>query len=221
MKVSALALILLAYLVGSVPFSHLLAKWRTGLTLREVGEGNVGSRNVWHVVGPAWGALALLLDALKGLLTYLCGALLQISPLGLALAGIAVIMGHQFPLFLRGQGGKGLGTTAGFLLGLSPLSTLAGLAAMGLADLLFFHDFNRSVIVAAVGIILLPLVFGQPLWVAVYALGLGLLIGVKKLLDRPHEQRVWASHPWQGTAKPGFHQEGGDEPSLAPDPGKQ
>src|SRR5215469_14255937 len=133
MKISALALILLAYIVGSIPFSHLLTKWRTGLTLREVGEGNVGSRNVWHVVGPAWGALALALDALKGLLTYLCGVFLQVSPLGLALAGIAVIMGHQFPLFLRGQGGKGLGTTAGFLLGLSPLSTLAGLVAMGLA----------------------------------------------------------------------------------------
>src|SRR5258708_40003259 len=60
-------LVLFAYLLGSLPFSQLITSWRTGLNLREVGEGSVGSRNVWHVVGPEWGLAAFALDACKGL----------------------------------------------------------------------------------------------------------------------------------------------------------
>ena len=56
-------LVLFAYLLGSLPFSQLITSWRTGLNLREVGEGSVGSRNVWHVVGPEWGLVAFALDA--------------------------------------------------------------------------------------------------------------------------------------------------------------
>ena len=57
MTLRLLFLIPAAYLFGSIPFSHLITRWRTGLAIRSVGEGNVGSRNVWHVVGPRWGAL--------------------------------------------------------------------------------------------------------------------------------------------------------------------
>ncbi len=227
MNKSTLAVVPLAYLLGSIPFSHLITVWRTGLVLREVGEGNVGSRNVWHVVGPVWGALAMVLDALKGLAVFLAVAWVHLSALGMVLAGVAVMLGHQFPLFLRGRGGKGLATGMGFVLGLSPVSTIAGLALMGLAYL-FFHDFNPSVIVGAIGVIFLPLLFGQVPWGATYApsllisacaLGLALLAGVKKLIDRPHEMQVWASHPWQGGARPGFHQEEGSDQAPAPDPG--
>src|SRR5262249_35643233 len=94
----------------------------------------------------------------------------------------------------------------GVLLGLTPLSTLAGLTILGLAYLTF-HDFNPAVTLATIAMIVLPVLFAQPLWVSAYALSLALLLALKKVLDRPHEQQVWASHPGQGPARPGGHRE--------------
>jgi glycerol-3-phosphate acyltransferase PlsY len=225
MTIRILFLILTAYLLGSVPFSHLIAKWRTGLDIRQVGEGNVGSRNVWHVVGPRWGVLAFLLDTLKGLSVYLGGLFLGVPVWGIGLAGIAAVLGHQFSFFLHGQGGKGLATILGLMLGFAPLAAIGGLALMMLADL-YFHDFNRSVIVGTLGVIFLPLVLsillaptdlGQSLAISIYALGLVMLSGVKKLLDRQHEAHVFAAHPWEGDAKPGFYHGENHDQSAAQD----
>jgi glycerol-3-phosphate acyltransferase PlsY len=216
MTIGILFLILAAYLLGSVPFSHLITKWRTGLVIREVGEGNVGSRNVWHVVGPQWGALAFALDTLKGLSVYLGGLALGVPIWGIGLAGIAAVLGHQFSFFLHWQGGKGLATILGLMLGFAPLAALGGLALMGLSDL-YFHNFNRSVIVGALGVIFLPLALGQSVAISIYALGLAMLSGVKKLLDRPHETEVWQTHPWEGNAKPGFYQGEGQDHAASQD----
>ncbi|HEY7340391.1 MAG TPA: glycerol-3-phosphate acyltransferase, partial [Ktedonobacterales bacterium] len=149
--------ILGAYLIGSIPFSQIITKWRTGLKLYEVGEGNVGSRNVWHVVGPQWGVLALLLDCLKGLLVYWAASAL-VPAVSALLAGGTVVLGHQFSIFLRGRGGKGLAPALGVLLVISPLPTLCAVLILGLAYLIT-RDFNPSVTVAIVAIILLPLLF--------------------------------------------------------------
>lgn len=197
-----LVVILCAYLIGSIPFSQLITHVRTGLKLYEVGEGNVGSRNVWHVVGPQWGILALLLDCVKGYLVYWVASALV--PLVVALlAGVAVVLGHQFSVFLRGRGGKGLAPALGVLLAISPLSTLIALVVLALAYLIT-RDFNPSVAVAIVAIILLPLLFRQALWVSAYSLGLALLAALKKWLDYAHDTQVWNSHPWQGAANPGW-----------------
>lgn len=201
-----LVVILCAYLIGSIPFSQIITYRRTGLALHEVGEGNVGSRNVWHVVGPQWGVLAFLLDCLKGYLVYWMASVLT-PPVVALLAGVAVVLGHQFSIFLRGHGGKGLAPELGIMLVLSPLSTLCALVILGLAYLLL-RDFNPSVAVGIVAIILLPLLFRQPVWVSAYTLGLALLAGLKKWLDHSHDARVWANHPWQGEATPGWQRPG-------------
>jgi glycerol-3-phosphate acyltransferase PlsY len=203
-----------AYLIGSIPFSQLISKWRTGLNLRDVGEGNVGSRNVWHVAGPSWGLLAALLDCLKGYAVYtLSGAF--VPKAGMLLAGIAVLLGHQFPIFLRGRGGKGLATALGVLLALSPLSSLCALLLLFLSFAVL-RDFNRSLIVAIIAIILLPVPFHQPIWVSAYALSLALLAALKKRLDRSHETEVWRTRPWQGAATPGWQNPAGRDPNSDP-----
>jgi len=209
---TTLALMLCAYLIGSIPFSHLIARWRTGLNLRDVGEGNVGSRNVWHVVGPAWGILAGVFDVLKGFVCYLVASAL-LPTAGALAVGVAVLLGHQFPIFLRGRGGKGLATALGVLLAVSPLSTLTGLTIFVLASLAL-RNFNTSVVPGIIAIIVLPPLFHQPLWVSVYALGVALLLALKKALDHQHDEQVWATHPWQGGATPGFSRASDDNTSV-------
>src|SRR5215475_699027 len=100
MILASLGLIVFAYLIGSIPCSAVITRWRTGKDLYEEGEGNVGARNVWHVVGRKWGLLAGLLDAMKGYLVYLVSAVVFHASLwGVVLSGFAVALGHQLPLY--------------------------------------------------------------------------------------------------------------------------
>ncbi len=195
--------VLVAYLLGALPFSYLIARWRAGINIREHGEGNVGARNVYHVVGPAWGVLASLLDGGKGLAAYLVAERLALSPATVLVCGFAAPLGHDFSLFLRFRGGKGVATTMGFLLGLLPFSTLGGSLLIACAYFLT-RDLNKALVLGVPGVIFLPPVFGAPLWTVPYVLCLFLLLAVKKVLDMPHERAVWARCPWE-EGQPGFH----------------
>ena len=101
---------LAAYLIGAIPFSYLIAHAR-GVDVRRAGSGNVGATNVARSAGRGFGALALLLDVVKGISAVAIGWALG-TPLWLA--GLAVI-GHNWSLFLNFQGGKGVATTLGLL----------------------------------------------------------------------------------------------------------
>ena len=197
--------ILISYLLGAIPFSHLVARWRAEIDIRDHGEGNVGARNVFHVVGPAWGALAALLDTGKGLAAYLVAGWMAAPQPAVLACGFAAPLGHNYSPFLRFRGGKGLATTMGFLLGLFPWSTLAGGLLIGLLYWLT-RDANKALVLGIPGTILLPPLFGAPLWSMPYVLCLFLVLGVKKIVDRPHERAVWTRDPWQKGA-PGLYRE--------------
>lgn len=196
---------LISYLLGAVPFSYLIARWRVRIDIYEHGEGNVGARNVYHVVGAAWGVLAACLDTAKGLAAYLIARRLGVSPWALLISGFAVPLGHGFSPFLCFRGGKGVAAAMGFLLGFLPLSTLSGGLIIFVAYVLT-RDVNRALVLGIPGVILLPLAFGAPWWTVPYILCLFLMLGAKKALDRPHERAVWARDPWD-RGQPGFHQE--------------
>ncbi len=99
-----------AYFAGSIPFGLLVARCVKGVDIRSVGSGNIGATNVARSVGKGWGALVLALDALKGLLpTWLLPAALSTTDLSgshqLAVGcGLAAILGHMFPCWLRFRG---------------------------------------------------------------------------------------------------------------------
>ncbi|MFA6169225.1 MAG: glycerol-3-phosphate 1-O-acyltransferase PlsY [Candidatus Margulisiibacteriota bacterium] len=112
-------LIPLCYLLGSIPFSYLIARlWR--VDLRQVGSGNVGATNVLRSVGPWPGALAFLLDFLKGWLAVYLAFLVGGDPIFVLSLGLAVIIGHTYPIFLGFRGGKGAATGLGVLAGIAP-----------------------------------------------------------------------------------------------------
>ncbi|NMO15849.1 glycerol-3-phosphate acyltransferase [Pyxidicoccus fallax] len=121
------ALVLLGYLAGSIPFGVLLTRWLRGVDVRQQGSGNIGATNVTRVAGKKLGAVVLLLDALKGALPVaLAMRLLPGQPLAHVLVGLASVLGHVYPVWLKLQGGKGVATALGVLLVLVPEAALAG-----------------------------------------------------------------------------------------------
>jgi conserved hypothetical integral membrane protein TIGR00023 len=115
------------FLLGSVPFAYVISKAVAGIDIRKVGSGNVGATNVARVLGWKWGSLVFLLDALKGFLPVFIVRLLVPYNIELALAtGLAPILGHVFTPFLGFKGGKGVATSLGVFLALSPVGVLIG-----------------------------------------------------------------------------------------------
>src|SRR5579872_1661250 len=103
----ALLVLLIAYLLGAIPFGYLLVKWKTGTDVRGAGSGNIGATNVLRTTGRVAGVATLLLDIGKGYLAvWIAGQLTDQSPLWMSLAALAVMAGHAYPVFLRFHGGK-------------------------------------------------------------------------------------------------------------------
>jgi glycerol-3-phosphate acyltransferase PlsY len=127
------ALVLLGYLAGSIPFGVLLTRWLRGVDVRDSGSGNIGATNVTRVAGKRLGAVVLLLDALKGALPVgLSLVLLPGAPLVHAGVGLAAVLGHVYPVWLKLNGGKGVATALGVLCVLVPTAALAGAAIYAL-----------------------------------------------------------------------------------------
>jgi len=143
-------LLVLAYLLGSIPFGLLLAKLFGGSDLRKSGSGNIGATNVARVVGPAAGILTLLLDAAKGALAvWLVGRLSGQSATLIMLAGVVALLGHCFPVWLKFKGGKGVATALGVFLMLAPLAALGAALFFLLVVLLWRYVSLGSVSAAA------------------------------------------------------------------------
>lgn len=122
--------IALAYLLGSVPFSFLVARAFGVTDVRQVGSGNVGATNVLRSAGRFAGALALLLDVAKGVAApLLAGWLAPGRPAVPALAAVAAVVGHMYPVWLRFRGGKGVATGLGAFAPLVPQAALGAAAA--------------------------------------------------------------------------------------------
>ena len=113
---------IIAYLIGSINFSVIISKKIAGFDVREKGSGNAGSTNMLRSVGKGAAALTLLCDVLKGVVAILIaigiGNLIKEADKGLLvqIAGIAVVIGHTFPIFFGFKGGKGVATSLGILL---------------------------------------------------------------------------------------------------------
>lgn len=116
--------IIIAYLIGSIPFGYLIVRATGGGDVRETGSGGTGATNVSRRAGKAAGILTLILDALKGATAVLIAQLMVNTDWLLAAAAVAVIVGHIFPVWLRFRGGKGVATGAGVFLALAPMAVL-------------------------------------------------------------------------------------------------
>src|SRR6185312_16569438 len=100
--------VLVAYLIGSVPFALLLSRRWGARDLRRIGSGNLGAANVLRASGVTAGVLVAMLDILKGAVSVMLAQRLSGDTVGSAAAGVAAIVGHVYPVWLRFRGGKGV-----------------------------------------------------------------------------------------------------------------
>ena len=126
-----IVLVLLAYIIGSIPSAVWLGKSFYGVDVREYGSGNAGATNTFRVLGPRIGIPVLFMDIAKGYLAVQMAGLLGIYPMGSVaflnlkfILGAAVLLGHLFPIFAGFRGGKGVATLTGIIAGIHPQAAL-------------------------------------------------------------------------------------------------
>lgn len=169
--------IVLSYLLGNISTGFLLGKWLRKTDIREFGSKNAGATNALRVFGIKIGLMTLAGDMLKGFLATRIGFALGGETL-MAVAALSVVIGHNYPVFLKFKGGKGIATTAGVLLALSPPLLLLQVTLMVLIVWITKYVSLGSVVNA----ILLPIfiaIFYRPFsWTLVVATGLMGLMAV-------------------------------------------
>jgi glycerol-3-phosphate acyltransferase PlsY len=166
------------YLIGSIPFSFLVARLYGVTDVRTVGSGNVGATNVMRAAGRAAGIVAFALDAGKGAAASALALALAASDPRPALAAVGAVLGHMYPIWLGFRGGKGVATGAGAFLPLVPLATGAALATFGLT-LALTRYVSLSSLAGASCLALVAWLSGAPGSVWRAAAGLALLIAWK------------------------------------------
>jgi glycerol-3-phosphate acyltransferase PlsY len=158
--------LLLAFLVGGIPWSWLAGRLIGRVDLRRVGSGNLGATNTFRVLGARVAIPVLLLDVLKGVVAVLVIAPRCVPPASLTsatlatLCGLAAILGHMFPPYLGFRGGKGIATSAGVFASLEPIAFLVAFTTFALAFLVSGGIVSLG---SLLGSLLLP--------IAMYAVG--------------------------------------------------
>jgi len=184
----ALTLVCIAYLVGSIPFGLLVSRALARVDIRRHGSGNIGTANVLRIVGKWAAALTLLGDLLKGFLPVVAALSLGASELWVADVGLAAVLGHNWSVYLRFAGGKGVATSFGALLAMTPLPALLGLLTWT-AVVLIFRYTSLAALIASVCIPPVILFFTGAGPYLAFSLLAALLIFVR---HRDNIKRLWA-----------------------------
>jgi glycerol-3-phosphate acyltransferase PlsY len=192
----ALALLVAAYLIGSIPFSYLVGRIAAKKDIREQGSGNVGATNVMRTAGKGPGVLALLLDIAKGYAAVAVaeravaapgwpfpfvdgGTLLHAPSFWIGMSALLAVLGHLFPVWLNFRGGKGVATAAGVFLALDPKALGAALILFLIVIILSRYVSLASVVAAASLPLFIRFLSAPPFWINVAAVAIGVLIVLK------------------------------------------
>ncbi len=173
--IELIAVILGAYIIGSIPTGYIIVKLATGQDIRTIGSGSTGATNVKRVMGKKWFFITLLLDAFKGALPVILAKLFATTFTGIGLlpvlAAVAVILGHSKSIFLKFTGGKSVASGVGTILALNWIVGLIIAAIWGIITYTSKYVSLGSIIALALSPILMYL-FNQPIaYIAYCALG--------------------------------------------------
>ena len=194
MIIEIIVAIIIGYLLGAIPFAYIIARTRKGIDIREKGSRNVGALAVWREVNPGFGIIALAADVGKGVLAVYVAKWLGIDLIWICVAGLAAVVGHNWPVFLKFRGGKGASTIMGVLLALMPVQFLIGL---GIAILIVIPTSNIRL--GMIGLACIPLIawlFDKPAEYIYYPLFLILFLAVYTLLGLKAEIARGGERKW-------------------------
>jgi glycerol-3-phosphate acyltransferase PlsY len=140
----SLLLTCVAFFVGSIPTGLVLTRAVAGVDVRDAGSGNVGAANVARTAGFRIGILVALLDIAKGAVPVLAARAVGLDSTGLAVVALAAVLGHDYSLFLGMRGGKGVATTLGVMLALTPIPALIAIGTYVAVMLAFRYSSLAS-----------------------------------------------------------------------------
>jgi glycerol-3-phosphate acyltransferase PlsY len=170
-------IIFISYLLGSIPTAYLLGRVASGGDIRHMGDENAGAANAYRELGPRAGIIVGIIDAAKGSTVILIARAVDMSQTLVMVAGLAAVVGHNWPVFLGFRGGRGVSTTIGILYALVTLPMLI-LTLPTLLILIFKRNVTPSM---AFLFIVLPFVdwwLKVPLALIVYGIALPALVGI-------------------------------------------
>lgn len=196
-----------AYLLGSIPFGFVIGKAK-GIDVRKYGSGNIGTSNVARTLGKKAAILTLLGDGLKGLIPVLLAKVFLSTDAWTAAVGLAAIIGHNWPVYLKFKGGKGVTTTYGAYLG---IAWLPGLLTI-ISWLVITARWKKSSVAALVSSLLAPifaLVFRVSMPVVVFA-AIGLVLIYLRHVD--NIKRILAGTENTLTERVDIHEKDQDTP---------
>jgi len=202
--------IIIGYLLGSIPSAYLAGRLRNGVDIREVGSKNMGAINVYYEVGLVEAVLVTLVDLGKGigaiLLVRWVSGIPLISPFDFltGLTGVAAVIGHVFPVFLKFRGGKGGATAIGILIFLMPwavpfLFIVFAIALFVTRNPTFSYSLLLIVFPFVAGFIYVDR-YGEPLALVFYSIGLGVFLGIQ-YIPRLKEMRGKTGGDWRRVIK--------------------
>ena len=179
-------LYILSYLVGAIPVAYILGKTVKGVDIRGYGSGNVGSTNVFHHVGRKWAVMLGVSEILvKGALpVWIALYVLDWDRSSAVLIGppLLAVAGHNWSIFLKFQGGRGLAVGTGTLLGLSPI-LLLGFAVVSIGGWTVTRSSGVWVLISLALLPVWSVIAGEPASITFFSLGLVLLTALKRLLS--------------------------------------
>ena len=155
-------IIISCYLLGSIPFGYIVGKLFKKVDIREFGSGNIGATNALRILGPLLASFVVIGDIGKGIFSiYLVQYFNIDNLLILTIAGLAVICGHDWSLFLGFKGGKGIATTFGVVFALNPIISILAVMVWGVV-LIISRYASLSSICAIISIFVFTILFKQP-----------------------------------------------------------
>ena len=179
------ALVVAAYLVGSIPSAYLIGRFIAGIDIREYGSGNVGASNVSVHVGKKWVVPIALFDVfIKGFLPVYVGGstVLDLGPILQTIAALAAMCGHNWPIFLKFSGGRGISVGIGSIVAYGmPLFVLWAAIPGVLFTLTPWRDSAVSWLLATILLPVWAIWAGYGSWVAVYGVGFALITLIRRV----------------------------------------
>ena len=156
--------IILSYLLGSIPFGYLVGKYLKNVDIRERGSGNIGTANAFRVMGAKYAILVLIGDCLKGFLAvFLARRLLIIDNISFYLIiGLFAIIGHNWSIFLKFKGGKGIATTYGVVFSFYPIISLISALIWGII-VITIKIASLGSIISVLSMLILSFIFNTTL----------------------------------------------------------